>query len=75
MYDSTYSNYDNMASRVIRENSGRDDVSPQKRSSRGPAGVSFQPKLSVYSVSGAEDEFDLGGKRDMSLGSACPLCV
>ena len=53
-----------MASRRVVEYEVDDfeSIYLQKRNARGgPGGVSFQPKLSVYSVSGVEDEFDLLG--------------
>ena len=58
-----------MASRAIRGLEPiEDDRGTTKRSDRttrarkGSAGVSFQPKMSVYSVTGTENEFDMNGK-------------
>ena len=38
--------------------SADDDIRPK----RGTGGVSFQPKLSVFSITGTENEFEMSGR-------------
>ncbi len=38
--------------------SADEDIRPRK----GTTGVSFQPKLSVFSITGTENEFEMSGK-------------
>ena len=51
-----------MALRVSEECVHEEESTVQTRHSKGPAEVSFQPKLSVFSISGTESVFDTAGQ-------------
>ena len=63
-----------MALQVSEEYVHEEESAVKKSHSKGPAGVSFQPKLSVLSISGTESVFDTTGQfRVESLKAFHPM--